>query len=103
MTRSFPTFFSTHAAWISLLGLTVAMASCGGAYRQASALEDDELYLSQGEEFLTDKEYLSYAFEQAGFSSRKTSRWMPARATGSTATSGTCRKACVAGPCSVGA
>ena len=68
MTRSFPTFFSTRAAWISLLGLTVTMASCGGAYRQASALEDDELYLSQGEEFLTDEEYLSYAFEQAGFS-----------------------------------
>ncbi|MBS18047.1 MAG: hypothetical protein CL835_00580 [Crocinitomicaceae bacterium] len=68
MTRSFPTFFSTPAAWISLLGLTVTMASCGGAYRQASALEDDELYLSQGEEFLTDEEYLSYAFEQAGFS-----------------------------------
>ena len=62
MTRSFPTFFSTPAAWISLLGLTVTMASCGGAYRQASALEDDELYLSQGEEFLTDEEYLSYAF-----------------------------------------
>lgn len=68
MTRSFPTFFSTSAAWISLLGLTVTMVSCGGAYRQASALEDDELYLSQGEEFLTDEEYLSYAFEQAGFS-----------------------------------
>ena len=68
MTRSFPTFFSTPAAWISLLGLTVMMASCGGAYRQASALEDDELYLSQGEAFLTDEEYLSYAFEQAGFS-----------------------------------
>ena len=68
MTRSFPTFFSTPAAWISLLGLTVTMASCGGVFRQASALEDDELYLSQGEEFLTDEEYLSYAFEQAGFS-----------------------------------
>ena len=68
MTRSFPTFFSTPAAWISLLGLTVVMAGCGGAYRQASALEDDELYLSQGEAFLTDEEYLSYAFEQAGFS-----------------------------------
>ena len=68
MTRSFPTFFSTPAAWISLLGLTVVMASCGGAYRQASALEDDELYLSQGEAFLTDEEYLSYAYEQAGFS-----------------------------------
>ena len=68
MTRSFSTFFWTPAAWISLLGLTVTMASCGGAYRQASALEDDELYLSQGEEFLTDEEYLSYAFEQAGFS-----------------------------------
>ena len=68
MTRSFPTFFSTLAAWISLLGLTLIMASCGGAYRQASALEDDELYLSQGEAFLTDEEYLSYAFEQAGFS-----------------------------------
>jgi len=68
MTRSFPTFFSTPAAWISLLGLTVVMASCGGAYRQASALEDDELYLSQGEAFLTDEEYLAYAYEQAGFS-----------------------------------
>ena len=68
MTRSFPTFFSTSAAWISLLGLTMTMASCGGVYRQASALEDDELYLSQGEAFLTDEEYLSYAFEQAGFS-----------------------------------
>ena len=68
MNRSFPTFFSTSAAWISVLGLTMTMASCGGAYRQASALEDDELYLSQGEEFLTDEEYLSYAFEQAGFS-----------------------------------
>lgn len=68
MTRSFPTFFSTSAAWISLLGLTMTMASCGGAYRQASALEDDELYLSQGEAFLTDEEYLAYAYEQAGFS-----------------------------------
>ena len=102
MTRSFPTFFSTPAAWISLLGLTVVMASCGGAYRQASALEDDELYLSQGEAFLTDEEYLSYAFEQAGFSESEDFEWTPARATGSTATSGTCRKACVAGPCSAG-
>ena len=68
MTRSLPTFFSTPAAWISLIGLTVTMTSCGGAFRQASALEDDELYLSRGEEFLTDEEYLSYAFEQAGFS-----------------------------------
>ena len=68
MTRSFLPPSSTPAAWISLLGLTVVMASCGGAYRQASALEDDELYLSQGEAFLTDEEYLSYAFEQAGFS-----------------------------------
>lgn len=68
MIRSFPTFFSTPAAWILLLGLTVTMTSCGGSFRQASALEDDELYLSQGEEFLTDEEYLSYAFEQAGFS-----------------------------------
>ena len=68
MNRSFPTFFSTSAAWISVLGLTMTMASCGGAYRQASALEDDELYLSQGEAFLTAEEYLSYAFEQAGFS-----------------------------------
>ena len=68
MTRSLPTFFSTPAVWISLIGLTVTMTSCGGAFRQASALEDDELYLSRGEEFLTDEEYLSYAFEQAGFS-----------------------------------
>ncbi len=68
MTRSFPTFFSMSTTLIALLGMTISLASCGGAYRQASALEDDELYLSQGEAFLTDEEYLSYAFEQAGFS-----------------------------------
>jgi hypothetical protein len=43
------------------------ISGCGSLLEQASSLEDDELYLSRDEEFVTDAEYLAYAYEQAGY------------------------------------
>ena len=48
---------------------TVATTGCGSLMQRTANLEDDELYLRHGEEFITDAEYLAYAYEQAGFNS----------------------------------
>jgi hypothetical protein len=54
---------------IALLALvtTVATTGCGSLMQRTANLEDDELYLRHGEEFITDAEYLAYAYEQAGY------------------------------------
>ena len=52
--------------WIlSLAAATTLLAGCA-SLPDFSALENDELYLSRGEEFITDSKYLAFAMEQAG-------------------------------------
>ena len=50
-----------------VLLLVVVSSGCGSLMQRTASLEDDELYLDRGEEFITDAEYLAYAFEQAGY------------------------------------
>ena len=47
--------------------LVVMTTGCGSLLQRTANLEDDELYLDRGEEFITDAEYLAYAYEQAGY------------------------------------
>ena len=47
--------------------LVVMTTGCGSLMQRTANLEDDELYLDRGEEFITDAEYLAYAYEQAGY------------------------------------
>ena len=47
--------------------LVVMSTGCGSLMQRTANLEDDELYLERGEEFITDAEYLAYAYEQAGY------------------------------------
>ena len=47
--------------------LVVMTTGCGSLMKRTANLEDDELYLDRGEEFITDAEYLAYAYEQAGY------------------------------------
>lgn len=52
--------------WIlSLAAATTLLAGCA-SLPDFSALENDELYLSRGEEFVTDSKYLAFAMDQAG-------------------------------------
>ena len=52
-----------------VLLLLVVSSGCGSLMQRTISLEDDELYLDRGEEFITDAEYLAYAIslEQAGY------------------------------------
>ena len=43
---------------ILVLLLVVVSSGCGSLMQRTASLEDDELYLAQGEEFITDAEYL---------------------------------------------
>lgn len=52
---------------IALASLAIVVAGCGSLTQRVSSLEDDELYLERNEEYLTDAEYLAYAYEQAGY------------------------------------
>ncbi|MDA0728167.1 MAG: hypothetical protein O3B70_07100 [Bacteroidetes bacterium] len=54
--------------WILILSLSTG---CGSLSKHMSSLEDDELYLSRGETFVTDAEYLAYAYEQAGYNAEE--------------------------------
>jgi len=57
---------------LALLGLSVGLLTgCGSSTKWLSSLEDDELYLGRNEEFVTDAEYLAYAFEQAGYDAER--------------------------------
>ena len=67
------TAISTHPAFSAraLAGLVLvafwSLQSCGPSTSlTSSALEDDELYLSPGESFTTDAEYMAFALSQAG-------------------------------------
>lgn len=51
---------------LALLLLTYS-TGCGSLMQRTANLEDDELYLDHGEEFITDADYLAYAYEQAGY------------------------------------
>ena len=51
--------------WLAALLVVTAGAGCGSLTQRVSSLEDDELYLDRGAEFITDAEYLAYAYEQA--------------------------------------
>jgi len=67
MKASFPSLrLESHATLFALL-LVVVSTGCGSLMQRTASLEDDELYLDQGEEFITDAEYLAYAYEQAGY------------------------------------
>lgn len=52
---------------IALASLAIVVSGCGSLMQRVSGLEDDELYLERNEEYLTDAEYLAYAYEQAGY------------------------------------
>jgi hypothetical protein len=71
MTYPTPSFqLSGCKLWTPLLILTLS-AGCGSLSKHMSSLEDDELYLSRGETFVTDAEYLAYAYEQAGYNAEQ--------------------------------
>ena len=70
MNASFPSLrLGSFTALLALL-LVVVSTGCGSLMQRTASLEDDELYLDRGEEFITDAEYLAYAYEQAGYDPR---------------------------------
>ena len=62
-----PSFRAGSFATLMALLLVVMTTGCGSLMQRTANLEDDELYLDRGEEFITDAEYLAYAYEQAGY------------------------------------
>ena len=67
MNSSFPSPKLGSFATLFALLLVVVSTGCGSLMQRTASLEDDELYLDRGEEFITDAEYLAYAYEQAGY------------------------------------
>lgn len=67
MNASFPSLKLGSLATLIALLLVVVSTGCGSLMQRTASLEDDELYLDRGEEFITDAEYLAYAYEQAGY------------------------------------
>ena len=65
MNSSFPSLKLGSLATLFALILVVVSTGCGSLMQRTASLEDDELYLDRGEEFITDAEYLAYAYEQA--------------------------------------
>lgn len=72
-------FGSTHP-WFALVLGTVLLASCAST-PDFSALEDDELYLRRGEEFVTDAAYLAFAYENNAEEAAGDDYYDPARGT----------------------
>jgi hypothetical protein len=54
-----------HHGFLGFAAAAVLLAGCA-SLPDFSALEDDEMYLGRGEEFVTDSKYLAFALEQAG-------------------------------------
>ena len=52
---------------MAIVLLAIAASGCGSLLQRTASLEDDELYLGRDEAFITDAEYLAYAYEQAGY------------------------------------
>ena len=67
MNAPFPSLRLGSLATLLALLLVVVSSGCGSLMQRTASLEDDELYLERGEEFITDAEYLAYAYEQAGY------------------------------------
>ena len=64
------------------------LSSCGTT-PNLSALENDELYLSRGEEFITDAQYLAFALQEAGYADETESDYYdPSRAQSNDLSSG---------------
>ena len=73
---------SRTSTWLWLALIAPLMAGCGSLLQHTSHLEDDELYLTQNEEFVTDAEYLAFAYEQAGFDADNQDFQAPSRRRG---------------------
>ena len=54
--------FGSPGSWLYAVLGSLLMAGCAST-PDFSALEDDELYLRRGEEFVTDAAYLAFAYE----------------------------------------
>ena len=54
--------FGSPGSWLYVVLGSLLMAGCAST-PDFSALEDDELYLRRGEEFVTDAAYLAFAYE----------------------------------------
>ena len=54
--------FGSPGSWLYAVLGSLLMAGCAST-QDFSALEDDELYLRRGEEFVTDAAYLAFAYE----------------------------------------
>ena len=66
--RSLLTLDLRNTCFIYLFSASVALLFSGCAsIPNLGALENDELYLSRGEEFVTDAQYLAFALEEAGY------------------------------------
>lgn len=66
MTAIYRPFRLSALGFLAAAGL-IALNGCGPTTgMMSSSLEDDELYLSPGESFTTDAEYLAFAMVQAG-------------------------------------
>lgn len=68
VTPSFSSFIckAIHSrTGLSFVVIAAVLSGCG-SLPDFSALEDDELYLHRGEEFVTDSKYLAFALDQAG-------------------------------------
>ena len=66
--RSLLTLDLRNTWFIYLFSACVALLFSGCAsIPNMGALENDELYLSRGEEFVTDAQYLAFALEEAGY------------------------------------
>ena len=62
-----PSLRTGSFATLMALLLVVMTTGCGSLLQRTANLEDDELYLGRDEAFITDAEYLAYAYEQAGY------------------------------------
>lgn len=67
MKAPYPSLRLGSLATLFALLFVVVSTGCGSLMQRTASLEDDELYLERGEEFITDAEYLAYAYEQAGY------------------------------------
>ena len=55
----------TYSGMSRLAAVVLLLSGCA-SIPDFSALEDDEMYLGRGEEFVTDSKYLAFALEAAG-------------------------------------
>ena len=56
-----------HSPLFYLAASVMLLSGCSISSNFTSSLETDELYLSLGEEYITDAEYIGYAYEYSGY------------------------------------